>query len=66
MWQVLTGFAAGIYVGTYYDCKPTLILVKNMIKDKFPEERREKERTKEETTKKKEDEKPPKPPKTWF
>ncbi len=55
MWQLVTGFAAGIYVGTYYDCKPTIILVRQMIKDKFPEERKENKGGK-----------PPKPPKTWF
>ena len=57
MWQILTGFAAGIYVGTYYDCKPTILLVHQMVKDKFPKERLEKK------TKKKEE---GKPPNTWF
>jgi hypothetical protein len=56
MWQLVSGFAAGIYVGTYYDCKPTIILVRQMIKDKFPEERKQ--------GKKKDDD--GKPPKTWF
>ena len=32
MWQFLCGFGAGVYVGTVYDCKPTLQFVKNCIK----------------------------------
>ena len=58
MWQLVTGFAAGIYVGTYYDYKPTIILVRQMIKDKFPEERKDNKNVKPP--------KPPTPPKTWF
>tara|TARA_B110000008_G_scaffold279648_2_gene327710 strand:+ start:2576 stop:2752 length:177 start_codon:yes stop_codon:yes gene_type:complete len=58
MWQIVTGFAAGIYVGTYYDCKPTILLVRQMIKDKFPEERKDNKNGKPP--------KPPIPPKSWF
>ena len=61
MWQVLTGFAAGIYVGTYYDCKPTILLVHQMVKDKFPKERIENASKKEK--KKKDDNHPPN---SWF
>ena len=57
MWQLLTGFAAGIYVGTYYDCKPTILLVRQMVKDKFPEERKFGKKKKDDDGK---------PPKTWF
>ena len=57
MWLLLTGFAAGIYVGTYYDCKPTIILVRQMIKDKFPEERKFGKDKKDDNKN---------PPKTWF
>ena len=57
---MLTGFAAGIYVGTFYDCKPTIILVEQMIKDKFPRERREN------ASDKKKAKKDDKPPGTWF
>ena len=39
MWQVMIGFAAGIYVGTYYECKPTILVLKNLVKDKMPEEK---------------------------
>ena len=62
MWQIISGFAAGIYVGTYYDCKPTLRLVQQIVKDKFPKERLENALEKE--TNKKKDNK--KPPNTWF
>lgn len=24
MWHFLFGFSAGVYVGTYYECKPTI------------------------------------------
>ena len=58
---MLTGFAAGIYVGTYYDCKPTILLVRQMVKDKFPRERLENASKKEK--KKKDDNYPPN---SWF
>ena len=38
MWQILCGFGAGVYVGTVYDCKPTLQFVKTCIKNFVPEE----------------------------
>lgn len=62
MWQLVTGFAAGIYVGTYYDCKPTILLVEQMVKDKFPKERLENALEKAQEKKKNDD----KPPRTWF
>ena len=36
MWRFLLGFASGIYVGTYYDCKPTLINNEKNIRDYMP------------------------------
>jgi hypothetical protein len=36
MWRFLLGFASGIYVGTYYDCKPTLINIEKNIRDYMP------------------------------
>ena len=59
MWQILTGFAAGVYVGTYYDCKPTILLVKQMVKDKIPKERLD-------SVSKKDKKKDDPPPKSWF
>ena len=38
MWQFLCGFGAGVYVGTVYDCKPTLQFVKTCIKNFVPED----------------------------
>jgi len=38
MWQFLCGFGAGVYVGTIYDCKPTMAFVKNCIKNFVPED----------------------------
>ena len=62
MWQLLTGFAAGVYVGTYYDCKPTIILVEKMLKEKFPKERLE-GASKNDSKKEKKDNYPPN---SWF
>ena len=39
MWQFLVGFTSGLYVGTYYDCKPILIKVQNFIKENSPEKK---------------------------
>lgn len=38
MWQMITGFAMGVYVGTAYDCKPAIDFIKTCIKDKIPDE----------------------------
>ena len=38
MWQFIMGFGAGMYVGTIYDCKPTVTYVSNFIKNNIPEE----------------------------
>ena len=32
------GFSMGIYVGTIYDCKPTVTYVSNFLKNNIPEE----------------------------
>ena len=36
MWQFITGFGFGIYIGTYYDCKPALEFVRKTIKENMP------------------------------
>ena len=36
MWQVVLGFSMGVYVGTYYDCKPCLDRINNWAKQHFP------------------------------
>jgi len=38
MWQFLMGFGAGVYVGTKYDCKPTIIFMKDCFKKFVPDE----------------------------
>ena len=42
MWRFLLGFASGIYVGTYYDCKPTLINIEKNIRDYMPSKKNKK------------------------
>ena len=32
----MLGFIAGVYVGTWYDCKPTLERITNIIRENFP------------------------------
>ena len=39
MWQMMVGFAAGVYVGTYYNCKPTIIMIQEMVKERLPEKK---------------------------
>lgn len=39
MWQVVVGFGVGVYVGTYYDCKPAIHFVLNTIKSNIPEKK---------------------------
>ena len=36
MWQFFLGFGTGIYVGTYYDCKPFMNKIGDYIKDQCP------------------------------
>jgi hypothetical protein len=38
MWQFIMGFGAGIYIGTKYDCKPSIDFIKDCIKKSIPEE----------------------------
>ena len=36
MWQFLLGLGLGVYLGTYYECKPMLIKMGDIIKKRFP------------------------------
>lgn len=36
MWQYIISFGAGVYVGTYYDCKPSLNKIEEFFKNNFP------------------------------
>ena len=44
MWQLLLGFGAGVYVGTNYDCKPTVTYISSCIKKNIPKEALPKEK----------------------
>lgn len=39
MWQFLSGIGIGIYIGTYYNCKPGLEFMINAVKTNIPEKR---------------------------
>jgi hypothetical protein len=39
MWQVLCGFGAGVYVGTYFECKPTILKIISFAKSSIPEKK---------------------------
>ena len=39
MWQFLAGFASGIYVGTYYNCKPIIHEIEKKVKEYMPDEK---------------------------
>ena len=41
MWNFIAGFTAGIYVGTYYDCKPIVGYFLKEIKKYVPEKKEE-------------------------
>ena len=34
MWQMFCSFGLGIYIGTYYNCKPMLEQIVLMVKEK--------------------------------
>lgn len=38
MWQFLLGCGTGIYIGTYYDCKPAILYVHGYLKKQFPDQ----------------------------
>ncbi len=40
MWQFIMGFASGLYVGSYYECKPTIQYIVKIIKDNAPKEKK--------------------------
>ena len=43
--RVLIGFVGGVYVGTYYNCKPILCRMQAWIKANLPDEKDKKEGT---------------------
>ena len=44
MWQFFLGFGTGIYIGTNYDCKPTVKFISECIKQNIPKEALPKEK----------------------
>ena len=36
MYQILFGFCAGIYIGTFYNCKPTILQIQQIVKKYAP------------------------------
>ena len=52
MWQFFFGFGAGVYIGTYFECKPTIEQIVSFAKTKIPEK---KDETKDATKKKKDE-----------
>jgi len=38
MWQILCGFGTGVYVGTYYNCKPVIEYIRVKVKEIIPED----------------------------
>ena len=36
MWKFFLGLTSGIYIGTYYDCKPTIKKIEEFIKLNIP------------------------------
>jgi hypothetical protein len=38
MWQFVLGFGTGVYVGSMYDCNPTVKFISECIKKNIPKE----------------------------
>ena len=39
MWRFIAGFSAGLYIGTYYECKPLISRIISDIKKNLPKEK---------------------------
>ena len=37
MWKLIVGFVSGVYVGTYYNCKPTISTIQSFVQKNIPE-----------------------------
>ncbi len=44
MWQLFLGFGAGVYVGSIYDCTPTVTYLSTCLKNYIPKEAYPKEK----------------------
>lgn len=43
MWSFLLGFGGGVYVGTYFDCKPLIVQTRELVLQCVPERRHDEE-----------------------
>ena len=41
MYKFLLGFAGGLYVATYYDCKPYIVYTIQKFQENIPKEKKE-------------------------
>ena len=41
MWQLLVGFTVGVYIGTYYDCKPQIYTINKWVHEYIPNSKEE-------------------------
>ena len=41
MYQLLFGFCAGVYIGTIYDCKPTIVHIQQIIHKYAPPKKKD-------------------------
>ena len=39
MWQFLCGCVSGIYIGTYYDCKPAIAYIQEVVQKQIPKKK---------------------------
>ena len=39
MWQFVCGFVSGVYVGSYYNCKPIMNRIKIFIVENLPKDK---------------------------
>lgn len=44
MWQFFFGIGIGIYIGTYYNCAPSIMFITRKLKENIPDEALPKER----------------------
>jgi hypothetical protein len=40
MWYFVCGLGVGVYVGTYYNCRPVLDKITKLVKDNMPPEKK--------------------------
>ena len=39
MWKFVVGFGVGVYVGTYYECKPMISKITKMAQENTPSQK---------------------------